>query len=99
MAGSNGLNEPMPPPITSGGENGWASRYWDCCKPACGWKGNVRSGNPMTSCNQQNQDLSSFDLDEPSLETDQGMGERPSEHVLNVRRDSIPVVNGFVRCL
>ena len=33
--------EPMPPPITSGGMNAWASRYWDCCKPACGWTGNT----------------------------------------------------------
>jgi hypothetical protein len=37
--------------------NGWASRYWDCCKPACGWTANVSGGSPMTSCNQQNQSL------------------------------------------
>lgn len=27
---------PTLPPV-SGGKDGWASRYWDCCKPACGW--------------------------------------------------------------
>lgn len=42
-----------PPPITNGA-NGWASRYWDCCKPACGWQANVRTGSPMTSCDKQN---------------------------------------------
>jgi hypothetical protein len=41
--------------------NAWASRYWDCCKPACGWSANVRSGGPMKSCNQQNQQHSSND--------------------------------------
>ncbi|HEY4187118.1 MAG TPA: hypothetical protein VGP07_18730 [Polyangia bacterium] len=56
--GSGGSNAMQPPPITSGGTTAWASRYWDCCKPACGWKGNVRSGNPMTSCNEQNMSLS-----------------------------------------
>lgn len=24
-------------PAVQGGKDGWASRYWDCCKPACGW--------------------------------------------------------------
>jgi hypothetical protein len=24
-------------------ERGWASRYWDCCKPSCSWLGNVPS--------------------------------------------------------
>jgi hypothetical protein len=50
-----------PPPNINGGSQAWASRYWDCCKPACGWQGNVRAGAPMTSCNQQNQDLSGND--------------------------------------
>jgi hypothetical protein len=50
-----------PPPNIDGGSQAWASRYWDCCKPACGWQGNVRAGAPMTSCSQQNQDLSSND--------------------------------------
>ena len=37
--------------------NGFATRYWDCCKPACGWKGNVRTGNPMTACSMDNQKM------------------------------------------
>lgn len=52
-----GTSVQQPPPI-NGGSQGWASRYWDCCKPACGWSGNVRSGQPMKSCSQQNQVLS-----------------------------------------
>ncbi len=35
---STGLN----PPIT-GGSNGYATRYWDCCKPSCSWTTNVPS--------------------------------------------------------
>jgi len=53
-------NEPHPPPVMNG-QNAWASRYWDCCKPACGWKGNVRTGDPMTSCGKENQKLSTYD--------------------------------------
>ncbi len=47
-----------PPPNINGGQQAWASRYWDCCKPACGWSANVGGGNPMRSCNQQNQSIS-----------------------------------------
>ncbi len=39
--------------------SGWASRYWDCCKPACGWKGNVTRGNPMMSCDMSDNSLGS----------------------------------------
>jgi hypothetical protein len=49
-----------PPPNINGGQNAWASRYWDCCKPACGWSANA-GGNPMKSCSQSNQVLSSND--------------------------------------
>ena len=38
--------------------NAWASRYWDCCKPACGWTGNTGGRTPIKSCNKQNQQLS-----------------------------------------
>jgi hypothetical protein len=34
------------PQIT--GTNGWASRYWDCCKPSCGWTAN--SNPPVPAC-------------------------------------------------
>jgi hypothetical protein len=59
-SGTSGGNV-EPPPAINGGSQAWASRYWDCCKPACGWSGNVSSGSPMTACDQQNQDLSSYD--------------------------------------
>ncbi|MFZ5895349.1 MAG: endoglucanase [Myxococcota bacterium] len=46
------------PPRIENGMQGWASRYWDCCKPACGWKGNVPGGStPVASCNAQGQSL------------------------------------------
>src|SRR5438105_4850459 len=48
--GSGGSSNVNHPPMITGGMSGWASRYWDCCKPACGWKGNVTRGNPMVSC-------------------------------------------------
>ncbi|MDO5575495.1 MAG: T9SS type A sorting domain-containing protein, partial [Fibrobacter sp.] len=32
----------MPEPI-SGGQSGWGSRYWDCCKPHCSWPENTES--------------------------------------------------------
>jgi len=50
-----------PPAAIQGGSNAWASRYWDCCKPACGWKGNVKSGNPMKACDASDNVLGSFD--------------------------------------
>lgn len=44
------------PPVITDGTPGWASRYWDCCKPACGWKGNVPGGStPVSSCSMTNQ--------------------------------------------
>ncbi|HET9929384.1 MAG TPA: hypothetical protein VFQ35_01800 [Polyangiaceae bacterium] len=46
------------PPRIDGGSPGWASRYWDCCKPACGWKGNVPGGStPVSSCTAQGQSM------------------------------------------
>ena len=55
----SGTNTP-PPPNINGGQQAWASRYWDCCKPACGWSANA-GGTPMKSCNQQNQTLGDND--------------------------------------
>jgi hypothetical protein len=46
------------PPITNGSD-GWASRYWDCCKPSCGWSENA-GGKPVASCSQDNAKMSDF---------------------------------------
>jgi hypothetical protein len=43
-------------PITNG-TDGWASRYWDCCKPSCGWSENA-GGKPVASCSQDNTKMS-----------------------------------------
>lgn len=43
-------------PITNGSD-GWASRYWDCCKPSCGWSENA-GGKPVPSCTQDNTKMS-----------------------------------------
>lgn len=46
------------PPVITDGKDGWATRYWDCCKPACGWTGNVPGGaKPVSSCNQADQSM------------------------------------------
>lgn len=36
---------------TKGGSSGsgWATRYWDCCKPSCSWNENA-GGNPTKQC-------------------------------------------------
>lgn len=39
---------PTIPPVT-GGQDGWASRYWDCCKPACGWSSTSCGKNGTSS--------------------------------------------------
>ncbi|MET0355120.1 MAG: endoglucanase, partial [Cellvibrio sp.] len=39
--------------------NGYATRYWDCCKAHCSWKENVPSVvSPLPSCGVSNQRLS-----------------------------------------
>ncbi|MBX2857890.1 MAG: endoglucanase, partial [Cellvibrionaceae bacterium] len=45
------------PPITQGC-NGYATRFWDCCKPHCSWSGNLPSGvNTLPSCAINDQPL------------------------------------------
>jgi hypothetical protein len=49
------MNEgPTLPPI-EGGELGFTTRYWDCCKPHCGWPGN--SSRPINSCDMGNNNM------------------------------------------
>jgi len=43
-----------------GGQNGWASRYWDCCKPSCGWSANA--SNPVNSCDASDNDVGVNDM-------------------------------------
>ncbi len=45
------------PPITDGC-NGYSTRYWDCCKPHCGWTANVSGGvSPLRTCNASDGSL------------------------------------------
>ncbi|MCL2450876.1 MAG: hypothetical protein FWD17_18180 [Polyangiaceae bacterium] len=56
-------NGPCVPPTS--GTSGFTTRFWDCCKPSCGWNGtglgNVPTGKtPLAACDVNNQKLSSY---------------------------------------
>ena len=34
------------------------TRYWDCCKPSCGWKGKASVNNPVGSCSADEKPIS-----------------------------------------
>ncbi|OBT64650.1 hypothetical protein VE03_05837 [Pseudogymnoascus sp. 23342-1-I1] len=36
-------------------------RYWDCCKPSCGWKGKASFNSPVFSCDNNNTHLTGYD--------------------------------------
>jgi hypothetical protein len=39
------------PPVNWQGTDGYATRYWDCCKPHCSWADNVPAGmEPLRTC-------------------------------------------------
>jgi len=41
--------------ISSGNGNqqsGVTTRYWDCCKPSCGWPGKASVSSPVQTCEQ-----------------------------------------------
>jgi hypothetical protein len=41
------------------GCTGYATRFWDCCKPHCGWSANVPAGvSPVTTCSISNAPVS-----------------------------------------
>jgi hypothetical protein len=43
--------------------DGYATRYWDCCKAHCGWKANVPASlNPVNSCSTTNVQLGDANL-------------------------------------
>lgn len=45
-----------PPPLGPDACKGYATRYWDCCKAHCGWKGNVNAAtDPLQSCDKNDQ--------------------------------------------
>ncbi len=53
--GTGGGDDPPPLIPIQNGCDGYATRFWDCCKPHCGWPNNVPGGmNPMTTCDQAN---------------------------------------------
>lgn len=34
------------------------TRFWDCCKPSCGWKGKASVSNPVGSCTADDKPIS-----------------------------------------
>ena len=48
--------------VVSGGASGsgWATRYWDCCKPSCSWTENAGSGNEARMCTASGSKISNF---------------------------------------
>lgn len=45
--------------------SGWATRYWDCCKPSCSWSNNAGSGNEARTCSVNGSQIS--DLNATSI--------------------------------
>nr|1OA7_A Chain A, CELLULASE [Melanocarpus albomyces]1OA9_A Chain A, CELLULASE [Melanocarpus albomyces] len=41
--------------------NGQSTRYWDCCKPSCGWRGKGPVNQPVYSCDANFQRIHDFD--------------------------------------
>lgn len=46
------------PRFTPAGTDGKTTRYWDCCKPSCGWSQNT--SKPIQSCDKSNNPLGGF---------------------------------------
>ena len=38
--------------------SGFASRYWDCCKPSCSWTANAGNGNECKQCDAKGKTIS-----------------------------------------
>ena len=50
-ASSNGYAKNNLVKVSGGASgSGFASRYWDCCKPSCSWTANAGSGNEAKTC-------------------------------------------------
>lgn len=41
--------------------SGQTTRYWDCCKPSCGWSGKTNSGKYIRTCDKSDNPLSGPD--------------------------------------
>jgi len=72
------------PPLEAGGpdvQKGWASRYWDGCKPTCAWPSNIwtqETGNPVPYAIARNCDI--HDREMPSYYLDPRTGpDNPSD--------------------
>lgn len=48
--------------VVSGGASGsgWATRYWDCCKPSCSWTENAGSGNEAKMCSASGSQITDY---------------------------------------
>ena len=49
----------------SGVKKGWASRYWDGCKPHCSWPDNVETSQPWAicrNCDRDNKEMPAYFL-------------------------------------
>jgi hypothetical protein len=49
---------------TSAQSTGKTTRYWDCCKASCGWKGKITlasGSNPVGSCDKNDKLLTNYD--------------------------------------
>ena len=40
---------------------GVTTRYWDCCKPSCGWPGKAKVNRPVETCSKDNVPLKGYD--------------------------------------
>jgi len=59
-AGSGGMSSSTggTPSGSAGSCDGYATGYWDCCKPHCGWKDNAKSTNhPLLACDKSDNSL------------------------------------------
>ncbi|MDR1760515.1 MAG: hypothetical protein LBR60_08335 [Fibrobacter sp.] len=59
---------PVPIPGGPGVKKGWATRYWDACKPHCSWlQHNFDVNNPQPwkgickNCNKENQEITTYE--------------------------------------
>lgn len=51
---------PLAPAALAQGSSGSGktTRYWDCCKPSCGWPGKGNSPSPLKTCDKNDRPLS-----------------------------------------